>query len=143
MPAHLAVMAIFKANLSWGSATYCLIDLCNLLPASCLSRPLIFSSPRESLTCFPQTPGHVVLYASHKGLQFGDTEASESGFFFLDRVSLCSPSWPGTLFVAQADLKLRSACLCLLQVLGLKASRGTTPGVWFTFILVGGVYLNV
>jgi hypothetical protein len=46
---------------------------------------------------------------------------------FWDRVSLCSPGYPGTHFVDQAGLKLRNLSLSNSQVLGLKACA-TTPG---------------
>jgi hypothetical protein len=45
-------------------------------------------------------------------------------FFFLvfrDKVSLCSPGCPGTHFVDQAGLKLRSPPASASRVLGLKA----------------------
>jgi hypothetical protein len=48
-------------------------------------------------------------------------------FFFWDRVSLCSPGYPGTHFVAQAGLELRNPPASASQVLGLKACA-TTPG---------------
>jgi hypothetical protein len=46
-------------------------------------------------------------------------------FYFCD-VSLYSPGCPGTLFVKQAGLKLRSAYFCL-QMVGLKVCS-TMPG---------------
>jgi hypothetical protein len=46
---------------------------------------------------------------------------------FRDRVSLCSPGYPGTHFVDQAGLELRNPPASASQVLGLKASA-TTPG---------------
>jgi hypothetical protein len=49
-------------------------------------------------------------------------------FFFLDRVSLCSPGCPGTHFVDQAGLKLRNPLASASQVLGLKACA-PTPGL--------------
>jgi hypothetical protein len=51
-------------------------------------------------------------------------------FFFLvfrDRVSLCSPSCPGTHSVDQAGLELRNLPVSASQVLGLKVCA-TTPG---------------
>ena len=51
-------------------------------------------------------------------------------FFFLvfrDRVSLCSPGYPGTHFVDQAGLELRNPPASASRVLGLKACA-TTPG---------------
>jgi hypothetical protein len=54
-------------------------------------------------------------------------------FFFLvfrDRVSLCSPGWPGTHSVDQAGLKLRNPPASASQVLGLKACA-TMPGCGF------------
>jgi hypothetical protein len=52
-----------------------------------------------------------------------------SGFFlfcfFLDRVSLWSPGYPGTHFVDQADLELRNPPVSASQVLGLKACANT------------------
>jgi hypothetical protein len=47
------------------------------------------------------------------------------GFFFQDRVSLCSPGCPGTHFVDQAGLKLRNLPASASQVLGLKACATT------------------
>ena len=41
--------------------------------------------------------------------------------FFQDRVSLCSPSCPGTHFADQASLKLRNLPSSASQVLGLKS----------------------
>jgi hypothetical protein len=46
---------------------------------------------------------------------------------FRDRVSLYSPSCPGTHFVDQADLKLRNLPASASQVLGLKVCT-TMPG---------------
>jgi hypothetical protein len=46
---------------------------------------------------------------------------------FRDRVSLYSPSCPGTHFVDQAGLELRNAPDSASRVLGLKACA-TTPG---------------
>jgi hypothetical protein len=49
-------------------------------------------------------------------------------FFFLvfqDRVSLCSPSCPGTHSVEQAGLELRNPPASASQVLGLKACTTT------------------
>jgi hypothetical protein len=46
---------------------------------------------------------------------------------FRDRVSLCSPGCPGTHFVDQAGLKLRSLPASASRVLGLKACA-TMPG---------------
>jgi hypothetical protein len=49
-------------------------------------------------------------------------------FFFLrDRVSLCSPGYPGTHSVDQAGLELRNPPASASRVLGLKACA-TTPG---------------
>jgi hypothetical protein len=48
-------------------------------------------------------------------------------FVFRDRVSLYSPSCPGTHFVDQAGLKLRNPPVSASQVLGLKMCA-TTPG---------------
>jgi hypothetical protein len=50
--------------------------------------------------------------------------------FFRDRVSLCSPSCPGTHFVDQAGLELRNPLVSASQVLGLKVCA-TTPGPSF------------
>jgi hypothetical protein len=49
-------------------------------------------------------------------------------FFFLDRVSLCSPGCPGTHFVDQAGLELRNPPASASRVLGLKACA-TMPGL--------------
>jgi hypothetical protein len=48
--------------------------------------------------------------------------------FFQDRVSLCSPGYPGTHSVDQAGLELRNppASASASQVLGLKAYATTT-----------------
>jgi hypothetical protein len=56
---------------------------------------------------------------------------------FRDRVSLCSPGYPGTHFIDQAGLELRNLPASASQVLGLKACA-TTPGsvfVLFCFVL--------
>jgi hypothetical protein len=45
--------------------------------------------------------------------------------FFQDRVSLCSPGCPGTLFVDQAGLELRNPSASASQVPGLKACATT------------------
>jgi hypothetical protein len=45
--------------------------------------------------------------------------------FFWDRVSLCSPSCPGTHSVDQTGLKLRNTPASASQVLGLKACATT------------------
>jgi hypothetical protein len=47
--------------------------------------------------------------------------------FFWDRVSLCSPGYPGTHFVVQAYLKLRNPPASASWVLGLKVCA-PTPG---------------
>jgi hypothetical protein len=39
--------------------------------------------------------------------------------FFRDRVSLCSPGYPGTHYVDQAGLELRNPPASISQVLGL------------------------
>jgi hypothetical protein len=57
--------------------------------------------------------------------------------FFLvvrDRVSLCSPSCPGTHFVDQAGLELRNLPASASLVLGLKACA-TTPGSHYHFLM--------
>jgi hypothetical protein len=46
-------------------------------------------------------------------------------FVFQDRVSLCSPGYPGTHSVDQAGLKLRNLPASASQVLGLKACATT------------------
>lgn len=36
--------------------------------------------------------------------------------YFWDKVSFCSPGWPGIHYIDQVDLKFkRPACLCLLS----------------------------
>jgi hypothetical protein len=45
--------------------------------------------------------------------------------FFQDRVSLCSPGYPGTHSVDQVGLKLRNLPASTSQVLGLKACTTT------------------
>ena len=59
-------------------------------------------------------------------------------FLFWDRVSLCSPGYPGTYSVDQAGLKLRNPPLSASRVLGLKAC--TTPALltnlFFNLIIV-------
>jgi hypothetical protein len=49
--------------------------------------------------------------------------------FFLDRVSLYNPGYPGTHFVDQAGLELRTLPASASRVLGLKACA-TTPGTF-------------
>jgi hypothetical protein len=44
---------------------------------------------------------------------------------FRDRVSLCSPGYPGTHFVDQAGLELRNPPASASQVLGLQACATT------------------
>jgi hypothetical protein len=61
-------------------------------------------------------------------------------FFFLllvfrDRVSLCSPGYPGTHSVDQAGLELRNPPASASRVLGLKACT-TTVGLYFSFLVV-------
>jgi hypothetical protein len=51
---------------------------------------------------------------------------------FWDRVSLCSPGYPGTPFVDQAGLKLRNLLASASQVLGLKVCT-TMPGCVLIF----------
>jgi hypothetical protein len=53
---------------------------------------------------------------------------------FRDRVSLCSPSCPGTHSVDQAGLELRNPPASASRVLGLKA--------WATTALLGSWKLN-
>jgi hypothetical protein len=45
-------------------------------------------------------------------------------------ILLCSPDWPGTVYVAQAGLELteRSACLCLCSA-GIKYVCHPTPAL--------------
>jgi hypothetical protein len=67
-----------------------------------------------------------------KSAPLGTGEMLSSCFFFLflvfqDRVSLCSPGYPGTHFVDQAGLELRNLPASASRVLGLKACA-TTPG---------------
>jgi hypothetical protein len=47
---------------------------------------------------------------------------------FQDRVSLCSPGYPGTHYVDQAGLKLRDSPVSASQALGLKVCA-TTAGL--------------
>jgi hypothetical protein len=59
-------------------------------------------------------------------------------FWFLvfgDRVSLCSPGYPGTHFVDQAGLERRNPPASASQVLGLKACA-TTPHLFVRFFKV-------
>jgi hypothetical protein len=51
---------------------------------------------------------------------------------FRDRVSLCSPGFPGTHSVDQAGLELRYPPASAFQVLGLKVCA-TTPGPTLIF----------
>jgi hypothetical protein len=57
--------------------------------------------------------------------------SSTSFFFpplvFRDRVSLCSPGYPGTHSVDQAGLQLRNLPASVSQVLGLKMCATTAP----------------
>jgi hypothetical protein len=46
---------------------------------------------------------------------------------FRDRVSLCSPGYPGTHFIDKAGLELRNLSASASQMLGLKACA-TMPG---------------
>jgi hypothetical protein len=48
-------------------------------------------------------------------------------YLFRDRVSLCSPGYPGTHFIDQAGLELRNPPASASRVLGLKVCA-TTPG---------------
>ena len=57
-------------------------------------------------------------------------------FVFRDRVSLCSPSCPGTHSVDQAGLELRNLPASASQVLGLKAC--TTTARWYIPYLSSG-----
>jgi hypothetical protein len=68
-----------------------------------------------------------------------DLNKNASFFFFFgfrDRVSLCSPGYPGTHSEDQGALKLRDPPASASQVLGLKACA-TTPSVknasWLSF----------
>jgi hypothetical protein len=54
-------------------------------------------------------------------------------FFFLDRVSLCSPGCPGTHSVDQAGLELRNRPSSTSGVLGLKGCATTT---WLPFLFL-------
>jgi hypothetical protein len=76
---------------------------------------------------------HKVMPSANK-----DTPFLLSFFLFLifrDRVSLCSPGYPGTHFVDQAGLELRSSPASASQVLELKACA-TMPGTrYFSFLL--------
>jgi hypothetical protein len=58
-------------------------------------------------------------------------------FVFLDRVSLCSPGYPGTHSVDQVGLELRNPFASASRVLGLKACT-TTPG-YESFLCHGSV----
>ena len=60
-------------------------------------------------------------------------------FVFRDRVSLCSPSYPGTHSVGQAGLELRNLSASASQVLGLKACT-TMP--CSTYTLAGQLCLD-
>jgi hypothetical protein len=51
--------------------------------------------------------------------------------FFQDRVSLCSPGYPGTHSVVQAGLELRNPPASASQVLGLKVCATTARLVGF------------
>jgi hypothetical protein len=57
-------------------------------------------------------------------------------FVFQDRVSLCSPGYPGTHFVDQTGLELRNLPASASRVLGLKACA-TTPATEFFFFKTG------
>jgi hypothetical protein len=66
------------------------------------------------------------------------------GFFFWDRVSLCSPGCPGTHSVNQAGLKLRNLPASASQVLGLKTCATTTWLLFlFLFFWLNVQYLNL
>jgi hypothetical protein len=59
-------------------------------------------------------------------------------FVFRDRVSLCSPGYPGTHSVDQAGLKLRNPPASVSQVLGLKACDNTAQ----LYILIKKIFLK-
>jgi hypothetical protein len=61
-------------------------------------------------------------------------------FSFRDRVSLCSPGYPGTRSVDQAGLKLRNPSASASQVLGQKACATTTRLVYC--FLSGKYFIN-
>jgi hypothetical protein len=62
-------------------------------------------------------------------------------FVFRDRVSLCSPGYPGTHFVDQAGLELRNPLASASRVLGLKVCT-TMPGCYLLLWLVDSVLTN-
>jgi hypothetical protein len=53
-----------------------------------------------------------------------------------DRVSLCSPGYPGTHFVDQAGLQLKNLPASASQVLGLKACATTPSNIQILNIIV-------
>lgn len=61
-------------------------------------------------------------------------------FVFKDRISVCSPSWPRTLYIDQSSLKLRDLLPLLDSVLGLKVHT-VTPGLKSTFLLMIFIFL--
>ena len=64
----------------------------------------------------------------------------DSGFFFLDMVSLYSFDCPGAHFVDQAGLELRNSPASASQVLGLKACA-TMPGMFLVLFLFLILYI--
>ena len=68
-----------------------------------------------------------VLLTAELSLQSRNNNKKQHLFFFLDRVSLCSPGCPGIHSVDQAGLKLRDQSASVFQVSRLKANT-TTPG---------------
>jgi hypothetical protein len=52
---------------------------------------------------------------------------------FQDRVSLCSPGYPGTHSLEQAGLYLRNPPVSAFQVLGLKACATTDQGLALSY----------
>jgi hypothetical protein len=63
-------------------------------------------------------------------------------FAFRDRVSLCSPSCPGTHSVDQAGLQLRNLPASASRVLGSKACA-TTPGPFSFVMCPGSIFVTV
>jgi hypothetical protein len=60
-------------------------------------------------------------------------------FCFQDRISLCSPGYPGTHSVDQAGLKFRNPPTSASQVLGLKACATTARLTSLVFIVDHGL----
>ena len=63
---------------------------------------------------------------------------------FSDRVLLCSPGWPGILYVDQASLKFRVLLASAFQALGLKACTSMPAAIlFFNVYFLNNNHINV